>query len=280
MKKIVLSKLTKLEMASFALEVIRIVSQYDFKKLLLDGTYQVLTNQIPNIKLLEVPYKEHHLTKSIAYYNKMCLSFAATINSQISLHNQLIDKEKLEIVQIAYLPVKMHFDYLGRNNRAVIHRTIESFFIHLNDNPEVREALDQLGLGDYLEMLHNAHIEYKENLAERLFSKSQRPKIDSKAMQHVLERLLQLLFTQIDCYQHSFSDLNYKPLVSELNVLISEYVKNINMHAAFNKRKALEKKQAKEKRMTSAQDKEDDEIDPDNNSKGGNSSEFDEDIEK
>lgn len=246
MKELSLSKLLKLHLVSFIRDVIDIVSKHDTKALHIDATFQILLDKAPVIKLLDVPYNGHYLTKGIAYWNKKCLDYASIITTQMRAFYRLNEEEHAEDVQIAYPVVTLYLNYLGQNNRPIIHETINKFFLYLKRNPEVKEALNHLGLTNYLGKLQSAHKAFKKTESKRTELISQRPKIDSKATQKELQHLLRMFFTQIDQYQHAYTELNYAPLISELNVLISKYSAMINRYEAFNKKKAAQVKKAKE----------------------------------
>ena len=159
---------------------------------------------------------------------------------------RLNEEENAEDVKIAYPVVTMYLNYLGQNNRAIIHKTIAKFFLYLKRYPEVKEALYQLDLTKCLGKLQSAHKAFKKTESKRTELTSQRPTIDSKVTQIELQHLLRIFFTQIDQYQDVYTELNYAPLISELNVLISKYSAMINRHEAFNKKKAAQVKKAKE----------------------------------
>ena len=246
MKELSLSKLLKLHLVSFIRDVIDIVSKHDTKALHIDATFQILIDKAPAIKLLDVPYNGHYLTKEIAYWNKKCLDYASIITSQMRAFYRLNEEENAENVKIAYPVVTLYLNYLGQNNRPIIHETIAKFFLYLKRNPEVQEALNQLDLTKYLGKLQSAHKAFKITESKRTELTSQRPTIDSKATQKELQHLLRMFFSQIDHYQNAYTELNYAPLISELNVLISKYSAMINRYEAFNKKKAAQVKKAKE----------------------------------
>ncbi len=252
MKSIFLSKLLKLELRAFAEEVIRIVSQHDTKTLHIDGTFQALIDQRPNIELLIVPYGSHPLTVQKEYMNEKCLNYAAIITNQIGVYSRLEDEETNRLVKIAQPAIHFYLNRLRQNNLTYIHGMLYGLFVYLKEKPIEKEALVSLGLEGYLNKLQDAHIAYKKVTGERLASKSKRPKIDSKAIQREIQHLLRMLFNQIDYYQHAYQDLNYRPMINELNGVISEFSGSINSRAAVNKRKAIKTKEIKKAKEDAA----------------------------
>ena len=119
----------------------------------IDATFQILIDKASAIKLLDVPYNGHYLTEEIAYWNKKCLDYASIIISQMRAFCRL----NVEDVKIAYPVVTMFLNYLGQNNRAIIHETIAKFFLYLKRYPEVKEALYQLDLTKCLGKLQKVY---------------------------------------------------------------------------------------------------------------------------
>lgn len=251
MRKIYLSNLLKLEFRSFVEEVIRIISKSDTKALHIDATFQVLIAKRPFINLLDVPYRSHPLSKEITFLNKKCLNYAALIASQMRGLKRIEDARISKLIDIAGPATHFYLDYLSQKKLSEIHGMLKSFFIELREKPEIKEAIVALGYEGYLDELQNAHIAYNKLIMERIESKAKRSNVDPKAIQKDLEHWLRLLFNQIDLYQYAYPELNYRPMINELNVLISNFSRLINVRAANNKMKATKTKKIKEKKTAS-----------------------------
>ena len=253
MKKISLSKLLKLELGAFIEDVVRIISKYDTKALHIDATFQLILDQQPNLVLVEEPNGPNVLTQELNDLIQECLNYAAIINSQIRVYARLKDEKTKQLVKKGRPTVLLYLNYLRQNNLTAILGLMKGFFIDLENNPEVKEALIALGLGEYLQHLQNALITYQKVRLERLQSKAARPEIDSKAMQKHMQHLLRTLFNQINHYHHAFKDLDYRPMMNELNIIIPTYTNIINTRATVNKKKAANAKIAKQTETSTAE---------------------------
>lgn len=104
------------------------------------------------------------------------------------------------------------------------------------------DALVGLGFKKHLEGLKKSHAEYLELRAERLCDISKRPTADKKAVAKKIHSVFRLAFDQINHYQDAFKDINYQPLISEINVMLTGIQKEISMRTTINKKKAQKKK--------------------------------------
>lgn len=252
-KKISLSKLLKLELRSFIEKVISIISTYDTKALHLHATFQLILDQRPNIDLLKDLPGPNILTEKLNESMEECLNYAAIINSQLRIYARLRDEKTRRLVSISRPKVLLYLNYLRQNNTTNILGLMSGFFIDLENNPEIKEALIDLGLGEFLQELQNARMIYDKVESDRLDSKAQRPKMDSKVIQKELQHLLRTLFNQIDHYQGAYKELDYQPMINKLNELIPTYTNIINTRATVNKKKAANAKKAKQTETSTAE---------------------------
>ena len=234
-EKIALTKLLKLELPQFVEQVTAIVEKHNPTKLKLQNAIKLLHNQCNKMNLLSVPYGPHPLTQRIYELNIKRLEHAAAISMQVNLQKKLAMPHKKEFISLAYPAVRDHLHYLRQNNQPTIDRIIAIFFNHLKDNPEVQNALEKLELKYNLRELEKANDEHCKLSSIRSKEISQRPKSVSAAVQKEAQYVLRGVFEQINFHQFSYEDLNYTPLISELNRLIARFRGLINTRASRGK---------------------------------------------
>ncbi|MDD2476061.1 MAG: DUF6261 family protein [Dysgonamonadaceae bacterium] len=231
LEKIALTKLLKLELPQFVKQVTTCLEKHNPESLKLQDTNELLNDQCDKMKLLVAPYGPHPLTEQIHQLHQKRLKFAAAITMQMNMFRKLDFEESRELVRIAHPVVRIHLNYLRKNNQPVIDRILDIFFKQLKDNPEEQHALELLGLKYCLDELRSANDEHDKLTSIRLRQISQRPKAVSGDIQKEAQYILRSFFEQINFYQFTYKDVNYTPLISELNNVIVRFRGLINTRA-------------------------------------------------
>lgn len=95
-----------------------------------------------------------------------------------------------------------------------------------------------------LKIAHEKHTMYYE---KRLAPNSKRLKRDkNKAIKQEAGQALCSFFEQVDVANRSYPELNYIPLIRQLNGIIAEHTNLINTRATYKKKRALKAKAKKE----------------------------------
>ena len=89
----------------------------------------------------------------------------------------------------------------------------------------------------YLDEMKKANDEHYKLSNERSRDISQRPKIDSKAVQKEAHYVLRSLFEQINFYQFTYPDIDYSGLISEINVQIARFSGLIHTRETCNNKR-------------------------------------------
>lgn len=236
-KKIPLSKLLKLEVAPLLDHFIHILERHNPEKLHLDGMYDFLLDQKSKVAYLIDPYGPHPLTERLNEMHAKRLSYATMINSELENLDKPHFYDTLNLVKIARPKVKFFLSNLGKKSRDNVLDSIEAFFIRLDNEPPVKEALIALGLESNLDELRKANIEHEKTLMLRTKSISQRPKVNTQQVMREAQKVMRWSLEQVDSCQATYTDLDYRPLINELNTVLTIYSKNIRTRIAKNKRK-------------------------------------------
>ena len=250
-KKIALSKLLKLEVPELIGQTVQILSSHNPEKLHLDGMYGILLDQKTEVEQLMDPYGPHPLTETLNELHAKRLSYATLIVSKLQNLDKKHFRETLNSVQTARPLTNFHLAYLGQKKRNTVHQSILAFFVELDEQPPINEALVSLGLQPYLDGLKQANMEHEKVWIERLRDKAKRPEVDTRQVMRRAQKVLRWLFDQVDSCQSIYNDIDYTQLISELNTVLSKYSRNINMRNTVNKRKKNKAIEAKEKASAS-----------------------------
>lgn len=246
-RKIALSKLLKIEVPRLLDQVLVVLEQHNLEELHLDTMYNVLLEQKSNADLLVDPYGSHPLTSTLNELHAKRLNYASLIYSKLQYLDKPHFHEVLHLVKKTKPIVKHYLSYLGQKSRNAVLESIEAFFKYLKDEPEVEEALITLGLQPYMKELQQANDEHEETWLQRLTDISHRPEVNTVETKKEVQKAMRRFFDQVDSCQSIYKDLDYQPLISELNELLAKYSKMINTRAAINKRRARKAKENEEK---------------------------------
>ena len=234
-QEISLSKLLKLELPQFVKKVTNCIEEHNPEALKLQDALNLLIEQRSKMKLLIAPYGKHPLTDDIQQLHLERLKYVAAINMHMKLLNKVNYEGTESLIITAKALVYGHFNELRRNNQVTIHQTIIAFFLRLKENPEIKDALVDLGFEHYLNKLEETNNQCYELDMERNRLKSKRLKIDSGAIQKEAQQVLRAIFEQINFYQVTYKELDYGPLIAQLNELIVKFSSLIRTRTTANK---------------------------------------------
>ncbi len=242
-KKIPLSMLQKLETKSLVIEVITMLAKHNLEALHLHDLYTLLQEQKTKMKHLTVPYGKHSLTKELARLHEKRMRIASYIAMQVSEMEKMDGEEKQKMAKTAKRCSKQFLIYLGRKSRAEVSFSLLAFFssIRIIEHYEVQEAFIGMGLQTNLEDLEKTNNEYRQLYKRRKFDIDDRPKTGDILIEREAQSLLLHLFWKINYYQKNYIEIDYSPLIDELNVELTRCSKVIKTRIATNKRRARKK---------------------------------------
>ena len=245
-RKIAYSKLRKLEVYRFYNDVIDIISDYDTKAMHIGDSCGVLIDMQPKAQLLKLTNDDlgpSRLTPKVDSLHEKRLKFAATITNQMSTLEMAGLEDKLDLVKLSKDMVYHYLNYLRQKDKESIDGRIASFFHRLKQEPEVKDALYKLGFKTYLDEFEAAHKRYLKTIAKRNAQESRRHKGNTIPIQRELQNIMNILFDQVNYYQHVYKDIDYSGLITALNHTIAVYTKLIKTRDTQRKNKKLKAQQ-------------------------------------
>lgn len=245
LKTISLSNVLKLELPGLTNGVIKIIEKHDPKYLRIDIILNLLKEQEPLMKLLEVPPAEHPRTNLIQQLREKELQCAGAIVS----HMQFIERIDLESMRsaanIAEPVVIRYLKGLRKNNENVGNEIIYQFLKRIDKYPEVYDALCELGFKPFVDEIRKLNSQRCKLMSDRGSEKQNKLFFNSQHIQKECRNDLRLMFTEISLAQCANPHLNYEPLIIELNILITRYVTQISKRKTKNQKKAAKKSKKK-----------------------------------
>lgn len=241
-KAIAFTKLRKFEVYTLFNEVVDIVNEFDTKAMNLADTCDVLIGLQPKsefLNLAEEDFGPHPLTPKINELNEQRFKFAAIITSQMRVVEKAGLADKDGFIRLAKPVVIRYLNNLRDHGQVSITQLLVQLFDELDENPDIENALCELGLKLYFDKLRSIHVAFSEAYSERRSQQSKRHKGSTLPIQRELQNILDILFNQVNYFQHVYKEIDYSVLISKLNYVISTYTKLIKTRDTQRKNRKI-----------------------------------------
>lgn len=238
--KISFSKLKKLEVQFLAKSVIEIVEHHNPENLQIKEIFDKLVELQPQIDQLKIGYGPHPLTLELNKARKKRNAFAqGIINQMRTIENGGMSGMEKSI-KVAKPKILQYLKGFSKKSEKIKMQTISQFSKLVQEDEALAVAFDELDLTTYLFNLNLVNDEIGTLYSERRESVSARPKANTHMHVATLKTAIYDLFKQIEVAQIKNADLDYKPLIDELNLEITTAKAEVKARASYNKKKAEE----------------------------------------
>ena len=236
-KKIALSKLLKLEIPQLAKLILDIVEKHEPESLMLEKGYAEFHELKPDIESLIVGYGPHTLNRTINPLREKRIFHASSISYQTRGMVKGYIKGDEEAIWSLIDSANLYLRDLQSTNEEIINEKIDQFLSSIDHDLKLVTAIEALGLSAHIDELTNVHANLTSLLATRNASISARPKgvlaIASKAVRSGMNNL----FDRIKVAQMDNKELDYKPLINEINEQLTRYSSLIKLRKSLRNNK-------------------------------------------
>ena len=238
--KLDLFRLRMLEVQSLANSVIKIVEKHDPETLKIKEIFDKLVEQEPQIKNLKIGYRKHPITSELNDLRKRRNAFISGFIKRI----ETIDNGKVggmeESVKVAKPLVIHYLQGLARKTEIDIAQTIIQFSELVAEDEKLATALSTLNLIPDLDNLRSVNHAIMTKTGTRVEENSRKSKI--KTSDRVLDIKIAIgnLFKQIEVAQLKHEELDYNPLIDELNEKIALLIAILRSRSSYYQKKAEE----------------------------------------
>ena len=236
-----LSKLWKLERVEYVNQVIKIVDEHDPEALKISDMYNLLVARQPEIDQLNVRYRAHPMTVSIQHLRSLRGLHISNILGRL----KLVRKEKGDLdgdVRLVRTEIDRHFgNFRSSKNEAIKIQKVDKFNTAVEASQELEEALSELGFTSLMNDLRSVHSRIKSNSELRNKSIAARPQTKTNDLQKVVDDSIVNLFTDIRLAMLRNPEINYNPLIADLNKVTLNFDNYINIRIGQSERRAEEK---------------------------------------
>ena len=248
-KRLPYSRMLKSEMADYVEKTIAIVQDHDLQSVMIDPVFNLLLAKVPDVKLLRLSYG---IDLERLKANKLKADMMLQI-SAFKLKVRLLNRSNLALdLHVVHNVINSHLMYLNKcRNDKELNQKI-SGFLDLNDTDlTLLTAIEEYNLTESVDAIRYAHAAVNHAWQTRVELLSQRADIPTRAITKGMTKALGSLFKAVET-AHLLSTLaegeeagvqiDYVPLIDELNQLTEMFNRSISIRDANNKRKAeLEK---------------------------------------
>lgn len=237
------TKLLKLEVQDMALEVIRILNKHDAELLQLESMYELLVAEKPKIAALEVPHRGHPASKKLKRLRKERNVHVSSIKFELRKLIALDPTGDDSTVLLLQSELNRFLDdFYDSENEKVMHRKLNQFFDKVETNAPLEEAMESFRFNTFLDDLKINLSDVIASLNKRSSDISKRSKIKTNSIRSAIIESVKDMFYEIRLAQLKNSELDYAPLINELNKMLKDYDHLINARKAINERKAAQRK--------------------------------------
>ena len=232
------SRLINEDFKSLASRVIKIVEGHNPETLEIKEIYDLLVELQPQIESIQLRELAHPISGDLTKLRRQRIAFAQGIINEMKTIEHGKIEGKVEYVNVAKPLVLQHLQGASKMREKKIYDNIVNFVRHCNLNPELSEALDNMELSTYLNSLESVNLTIEGLSMKRGKSFSTRPKNPTPGIVAQTKIAIENLFKQIEVAQLKNQELDYKPLIDELNNEIADMKAKLKARASYNKKRA------------------------------------------
>lgn len=236
-QRILLEKLTKLELPQLANSVIELVEEYDSETLKVTEAFKLLTEKQSMIDYLEVSYGPHPLTPQLSSLREKRHTFASALTVQMGVVSKTAKDDPGYAMKTTQMLINRYLINLRAHNEKEISQKLFQFFNKIDTDEILEEALGTFNLTSYANELRNVQSEILELSKKRYDSISKRPRKSTPLYIQSVRTSLYNLFRQINYAKQQYPEVNYEGFIERLNVELISYNNLINMRATILKKK-------------------------------------------
>ena len=235
LQKLPYSRMLKGEIAEYANRTLSIVGKEEHEELLITPLVDLLSAKKPEIDFLGLRYGKDAMLVDIAQLkSKMMLTI-----SSFKLEVRLLSKEGLDSdLHHTQTYIDTYLRSLNALNDKMLSQRVVSFLNAAKTEQPFKEALLSHNLMSHVEEIELAHTDMLSMINKRVNALSQRPSLPTKIAIDLVGGAIDDLYKGIEVAHLTNTELDYEPLVDELNQSTAMFRLSIKLRDASNKRKA------------------------------------------
>ena len=200
-----------------------IVKKHDPVKLGVEPFYKILLEKDAQIEVYKKSRVKHPLSEQITADRIRRDELVRVLKLQLSGINKVsLTSLSTEYALISPI-IAMYLNDYQYNNLFVARNKINAFLAEFDKNDLLLEAAVKLGIGIYIDELRDLQKKLSSSEELRLEENSGFRNIDREQLRTDIFGALKNMFTSIELAKVQHADLNYDPLIAELNEFLAQF---------------------------------------------------------
>lgn len=241
-----------LEYPEFATNVVEIVEKHDPAALKIEGVTNLVKAQLLEVDKITVKVRRHPITTELINLRASRSKTLGAILSLIQGYAKVQVPALKEAADIA-LPFLIKFmNKIHKSTNFVKNKKIDLMLQELDGNTELLTALNTLGFTVLLDELKTNYQAIIANQITRREMKSVTPRLIAQKVMTNATMAINSLFKTIEINQLAEKNMDYMPLVNELNEMLNEYKIILTQRQTLNLKAGAKKKTVASSTKTTA----------------------------
>ena len=235
LQRVPYGRLRKSEVAEYANRTLTIVEKHEPETLLIEPLYNLLAAKKPQIGLLATRYGIDPLRFEIEHKRSLLNLTISSLKLKVRLLSKAASNADLVL---ANTYIDNYLRRLGSINDKELSQRVKGFTNAVKSEDELKAAMLAQELMSHVEEIELAHTDYVAVIDRRTRLLSQRPNVPTPFLIASVTGSINDLFKAIEVAHLTNAEVDYQPVVDELNKMTDAFSLTVNLRTAYNKRKA------------------------------------------
>lgn len=235
-------RLWKNEFRDLVNKVVEFLIQHNPVTMDLQFVYDKLVKAQAALRLLHVPYGSHPKTVELSdnreKRNKLIRALVAQIKV-LKRANAIYTIPQLEIIAPF---VERYLNPIVKSNSSKQTDILKEMYLELEGDTSLNDTITNLNLRSYFDELKGLQLDFTQTVMQRSNSKSVRPKIITSDIRENAELALRNLMNEIELVQMKHPEVDYNPLINNLNETFAFYMSQVKSRSSNKKQIAAKSK--------------------------------------
>jgi len=229
------------EFPEFAQEVCTIIEKYQPSELKIDRVFALLQAVMPEVAKITLRESSHPLTAELLTLRKERDKALTGLLYLIRGIKATLIEPYASAAKIAIPVLDKFLSDINKQNNLVKRRNLQLLTVQIEDDSELLAAIQTLGLKVSLDELKRLNNSIGVLQVSRRETRSQAERVVNNAIISNASSAMSNLFKSIEINQLAEKDVDYVPLIRELNELMAEYNNILSVRSQSPKSEDIKK---------------------------------------
>lgn len=239
--RVPVSAIRVLEYPEFANAVVEIVEKHNPDTLKIQGVTNLLKEQLLEVDKISVKGGSHPMTKELINLRSNRDKTLGAILSLMQGYKKALVTSLVEAGNVALPFLDKFLSKIHQDSNFVKNKKIDLMFAEMDGNTDLEAAMQTLGFTILLDELKSILLAIRATQNNRRKVRSETPRVLSRKAILNATTAMNNLFKTIEINQLVEQNVDYTPLVSELNQMLSEYKSLLTQRLSLNSKSAAQK---------------------------------------